>query len=62
MGNVVPMNPVRPGEPAFMMCPCKPEDPEPYLAVALVSEKPIVIALVCPECESQLDIIDGQVQ
>lgn len=58
MSNVIEINPAKNNDKAFMMCPCTPE-PTPYLAVAIVSDNPIICALVCPECETELIVVNG---
>lgn len=38
-----------------------PREPTPFMAVALVGKPAIITTLVCPECEKQIDVIDGRV-
>lgn len=46
-----------------MMCPCNPAQPEAFIVVVIADEKrPIVSGLLCPACETQLDVINGIVQ
>ena len=59
MSNVVELNPAKNGDLAFMLCPCKPEDPQPYLVVAIVGLHPIIAGLLCPECDKQLTVVNG---
>lgn len=63
MGDVIQFDAPKPGNLSFMMCPCKPDNPTPFMVVAIVDHvRPIVAGLVCPECETQLDVVNGLVQ
>lgn len=62
MGRVVPLRPRRRGDLAFMRCACEPEGVD-FLVVAVDAEAgPIVAALVCPACETELAVVNGIVQ
>lgn len=60
MNNVIELFPSKAGDLAFLTCDCKPE-PTPFIVVALVGKPAIITALVCPECQKQVDVIDGRV-
>jgi hypothetical protein len=63
MGDVIQLNQPKKGDTAFMMCSCREVDPVPFMVVAIVSwNAPIITGLMCPECETQLDVISGVVQ
>jgi len=58
MSNVVDINRMKTGETAFMLCSCLPEG-TPYLTVAIVKDNPVIIGMVCPECETELSVVNG---
>lgn len=61
-GRVVPLHPPRRNEPAFMRCAREPEGVN-FLVVAIDAKAgPIVSALVCPACETELAVVKGIVQ
>lgn len=63
MSNVTefPGNPSK-GDLTFMQCPCTPEGVD-FAVVAIADpHAPIVAGLLCPECESQYDVVNGIVQ
>lgn len=61
MGEVVELHQVKQGDFSFMACPCTAE-PTPFVVLALVGSPPIICGLVCPECDQQLDVVNGIVQ
>lgn len=61
MANIVDINKVKTGDLAFLMCSCKHEG-EPYMVVGLTGDSPIITALVCTECETQVDVVNGVLQ
>lgn len=63
MSNVIQFDAPKKGDTSFMMCGCKPENPEPYIVVAITdNDRPIIAGLLCPQCETQLDVVNGIVQ
>lgn len=60
--NVIPLHPATaPGDMGFMQCACKPEGVD-FLVVAIHQDAgAIVAALVCPECERELPVVNGVV-
>lgn len=56
--SVTRIKPVKDGEKTFMRCACKPGGTD-FLAVAIVGEFPLICALVCPECESEMTVLNG---
>lgn len=60
MGKVLTLNPNQPntGETSFMACNCTGQ-PEPFMVVAIVGANPIICALVCPECEQSIPVVNG---
>lgn len=59
MDNVVQLHRAKKGDTAFMLCACMPEDPLPYMIVALQEAQPLIVALVCPGCDKQLNVVNG---
>lgn len=61
MTNVVELHPVpRDGELSFMLCSCTAEG-VPFAVAAVASDKPFVSHLKCPECESEVPVVDGYI-
>ncbi|WP_147408773.1 hypothetical protein [Kushneria sinocarnis] len=62
MGDVVDIHSRRnDGESQFVLCPCQPDGVSP-LVVAMVTDKPFIAALVCPECESEIGVVNGYLE
>lgn len=58
MSNVISINQPKKGETTFLCCPCT-DEPAPFVPVAIVSENPVIIALLCPECEKEIPVVNG---
>lgn len=58
--NVVSFN--RPGEQTFVLCPCRDGGVPVTPVVVHDRAGPIISALVCPECEHELPVINGIVR
>lgn len=57
--KIVPFYKPRQGDPVFMVCPCQP-DGVPYTIIALAHEThPIISKLLCPECETEISVVNG---
>lgn len=48
------------GEVTFMLCPRTDEGTPPLPVVLHDAQGPLLIALVCPECENELPILNGR--
>lgn len=59
MSNVFQFDAPKKNDTAFMLCNCKPDDPQPFMVVAIVGDAPIICQLVCPECEKTHDVVNG---
>lgn len=60
MGEVVQFGAPKQNDTAFTMCACRPSDPVPYVALAIVHEThPIICGLLCPECEALVEVVNG---
>lgn len=57
--NVTQLHQPRRGDVSFMMCPCKGGDGTPFEVIALVQEPPVIVTLVCPECEQTIPVTNG---
>jgi hypothetical protein len=55
-------NPGAIGEVVFICCSCKGEDAEPLLPLVLRDAGgALIVALVCPECDAEVPILNGRV-
>lgn len=61
MSSVVEMSPVKKGEQSWMLCGCT-EEGAPFLVNAIRGDTPLIVCLVCPECETVLPVNAGFVQ
>ena len=50
------------GEVTFMLCSCQEEGVSPLPLVLHDAQGPLLIALVCPECENEIAILNGRPQ
>jgi hypothetical protein len=50
------------GDQTFFVCGCNPEDPQAFLPIVLIQHPPLIVGLMCPECEQRLDVVNGFVQ
>jgi len=48
------------GEVTFMLCPCTEEGSTVLPVVLHDAQGPLLIALVCPECENEISILNGR--
>lgn len=61
--NVVHLHaPTKKGDVVFILCPCDPTDPIPYMAQVVVADEPIVCGLLCARCETYLPVVNGYIQ
>jgi hypothetical protein len=50
------------GDVTFMLCPCTPDGTPPLPVVLHDAHGPLLIALMCPECENEIGVINGRLQ
>lgn len=63
MSNVFQFPQPKNGDQSFMMCSCNPQEPEPYMVVVIVGkDAPLICGLLCPLCETQLEVVNGFVR
>jgi len=60
MATVTELHKPRPGDQMFMLCPCTDEG-EAFLVVAAMQDEPFIMALVCPNCEQEIPVVNGYV-
>lgn len=62
MGDVIDIFSKKSENISFLCCSCCPEDPQPYIPIVDVSGSvPVIIALICPECETEHIVSSGKV-
>lgn len=59
MGDVIPFNQPKNGDTTFLACPCTPE-PNALLPVAVIGKPVIIVALLCPMCEREIPVLNGE--
>ena len=60
--NVTRIDRAKEGDHAFLSCPCSPEETTITPVAVLDRQGPIITALVCVECETSIDVVNGVVQ
>lgn len=61
MGKVVPMRQEpKAGDQMFALCGCT-EEGVPMNVVTIMGETPFIAALVCPECDAEVPVVNGYV-
>lgn len=58
MGDAVSIDNPRNGDTAWISCLCTHE-PTPMHAIGLVQDSPVIVALVCPECDLTVPVENG---
>jgi len=48
------------GEVTFISCPCTAEGTPPLAVILHDAQGPLVVALVCPECEQEIGVVNGR--
>ena len=49
------------GETVFMQCPCVPGMTD-FIPVVVAEDPPLLISLLCPECQTELPVVNGYVE
>lgn len=62
MSNVIQLHTPKIGDRTFMVCGCNPKEPHPFMPIVILQQNPVVVGLMCPECETHLDVIGGVIQ
>lgn len=50
------------GQQTFVMCPCEDDGILTTPVVLHDPKGPIIVALMCPECEREIPVVDGLLQ